>query len=65
MNNRITVFFLILFSIGVVRPGLAQQGMPNINSLSAPFKNQKKPKVMILGTFHFNDGGNVYANNRL
>ena len=36
----------------------AQLGMPDVKALAAPFKNQKKSKVMILGTFHFNDGGN-------
>lgn len=56
MNNRITITFVILF--GAIQSCLAQQGMPDVYSLSAPLKNQKKPKVMILGTFHFNDGGN-------
>lgn len=35
-----------------------QQIEPDINTLSAPIIAQKKSKVMILGTFHFNDGGN-------
>ncbi len=29
-----------------------------MNKLAAPFQQPKKPQVMILGTFHFNDGGN-------
>lgn len=29
----------------------------DVNALSAPIKNRKKSKIMILGTFHFKDGG--------
>lgn len=57
MNNMIVKFFVILFSSGLFQPSFAQQGS-DINALAAPFKDQKKTKVMILGTFHFNDGGN-------
>jgi hypothetical protein len=36
----------------------AAQEMPSLKTLSAPFQDRVKPKVMILGVFHFNDGGN-------
>lgn len=58
MNNRMTRIFVIFFSMGLFKPCFAQQVMPDVNAFAAPFKNQKKSKVMILGTFHFNDGGN-------
>ncbi|MEI9810654.1 MAG: DUF5694 domain-containing protein [Bacteroidota bacterium] len=56
MKIIITLCFF-LFLTGSGQTSLAQQGAPDINTLSAPFKNQKKSKVMIVGTFHFNDGG--------
>lgn len=58
MNNKATRFFAITVFISLALPAPAQQASPDINALAAPFKNQKKTKVMILGTFHFNDGGN-------
>ncbi len=58
MNNRMNRIVVLFFSIGLFQPCFAQQVMPDVNALAAPFKNQKKSKVMILGTFHFNDGGN-------
>jgi Family of unknown function (DUF5694) len=58
MNNRVVKIFVILFSSGLFQSCFGQQKPSDVNALSAPFKNQKKSKVMILGTFHFNDGGN-------
>lgn len=58
MNNKAIIFFAIAVFISLALPAPAQQASPDINALAAPFKNQKKTKVMILGTFHFNDGGN-------
>ena len=57
MDKTIFVFFVTSFSFMLFQPCFAQSGMPEVNALAAPFKNQKKSKVMILGTFHFNDGG--------
>ncbi len=57
MNNRLFRIFVIIFSTGFLQPCIAQQGRPDAHALAAPFKAQKKSKVMILGTFHFNDGG--------
>jgi Family of unknown function (DUF5694) len=54
---RLTCFFVITFFAGSFQHSFGQ-GLPDVNELSAPFKDQKKSKVMILGTFHFNDGGN-------
>lgn len=56
--NKVTAYLAVLFSTGLLSSCLAQRGMPDVNVLAAPFKNQPKSKVMILGTFHFNDGGN-------
>jgi hypothetical protein len=50
--------YLVLILTGLSRPCSAQQVLPDVNAFAAPFKSQKKSKVMILGTFHFNDGGN-------
>jgi hypothetical protein len=58
MSNWMNRIFVIFFSMGLFQPCFAQQVMPDVNALAAPFKNQKKSKVMLLGTFHFNDGGN-------
>ncbi|PKP32707.1 MAG: hypothetical protein CVU00_11465, partial [Bacteroidetes bacterium HGW-Bacteroidetes-17] len=49
---------LILLCVGFFLGAYGQQYEPNIDALAAPIKNQKKSKIMILGTFHFNDGGN-------
>lgn len=51
-------FFKISILSLLSQPSFAQLGMPDINALATPFKSQKKSKIMILGTFHFNDGGN-------
>lgn len=48
---------LIFFLSGLFQPSFSQQVSPDFNALVAPFNSQKKSKVMILGTFHFNDGG--------
>ncbi len=58
MNTRLIGILTLCIVAGLLKTTFAQQGSPDINELSAPFKNQKKSKVMILGTFHFNDGGN-------
>jgi Family of unknown function (DUF5694) len=53
MNNKRVKFFVVLFSSWLFQPCFAQE----VSSVTAPFKNKKKSKVMIMGTFHFNDGG--------
>ncbi|MBP8116065.1 MAG: hypothetical protein KAY50_11970, partial [Chitinophagaceae bacterium] len=50
--------YTVIFFLGLQSSAFAQPGSPDVNALAAPFKHQKKAKVMILGTFHFNDGGN-------
>jgi hypothetical protein len=57
MNSRLIKIFSIFFLSVLFQPCFAQQGVPDVNALATPIKNQKKSKVMILGTFHFNDGG--------
>ncbi|MEP7322716.1 MAG: DUF5694 domain-containing protein [Saprospiraceae bacterium] len=58
MIKRLSQTFLFLFSSVLLLTCLAQQLIPNIKAIEAPFKAIKKSQVMILGTFHFNDGGN-------
>jgi len=58
MKTRLTNSILIILCIGLFQWSYGQENEPNIDALAAPIKNQKKSKVMILGTFHFNDGGN-------
>ena len=48
--------YTVIFFLGLQSSAFAQPGSPDVNALAAPFKHQKKAKVMILGTFHFNDG---------
>lgn len=52
-NTHLIFFFLVL-----TQWTYAQHVIPDLDKLAEPIKNQKKSKVMILGTFHFNDGGN-------
>ena len=54
---RFLQIFLVLFVAGYLHTVTGQSTWSDDNSFSAPFKNQKKSRVMILGTFHFNDGG--------
>jgi hypothetical protein len=58
MKNSMSKIYLTLILAGLFRPCSAQQVLPDVAAFAAPFKSQKKSKVMILGTFHFNDGGN-------
>ena len=57
MKPKLINCILIILSIGLIECSIGQQNKPEFDALSAPIKNQKKSKVMILGTFHFNDGG--------
>lgn len=59
MSNRLILLMAVIIfftKCSELPPG--QEQVPDVNVMSAPFKIQKKTKVMILGTFHFNDGGN-------
>lgn len=56
IRNLFNMYTTLLF-IGLFQFSFAQTDFPDIEALSAPIKSQKKSKVMILGTFHFNDGG--------
>ncbi|MFT3908243.1 MAG: DUF5694 domain-containing protein [Ferruginibacter sp.] len=58
MKKNLFILFVIFFSTLLIHTCFAQFGSTGMNALNAPFKNQKKSKVLILGTFHFNDGGN-------
>ncbi|MGB4844353.1 MAG: DUF5694 domain-containing protein [Ferruginibacter sp.] len=58
MNYSFFKLLVVLFFAGFMQNVSGQSPVPDVKTLSAPFKNQKKSKVMILGTFHFNDGGN-------
>lgn len=58
MKTRLANCILIILCLGLFQSSYGQQNEPNIDALETPIKNQKKSKVMILGTFHFNDGGN-------
>lgn len=51
-QKRISFYLSFIISTFAATLSIAQQ-----LSASAPFKAQKKSRVMILGTFHFNDGG--------
>ncbi|MDZ7647190.1 MAG: DUF5694 domain-containing protein [Cytophagales bacterium] len=55
--NFIKLVVLLLLT-GTMQVSFGQSDTPDIKTLSAPFESQPKSKVMILGTFHFNDGGN-------
>jgi hypothetical protein len=57
MNNISKALFVLVSSAGLSGLATAQSGSPDMKTISAPFNAQRKPKVMILGTFHFNDGG--------
>lgn len=57
MNTLMKRFFLPVLAIFLVQHSFAQNGAPDLKSLSAPFKKIPKPKLMILGTFHFSDAG--------
>lgn len=58
MKKTLKTFFTIAFTVLMSQSGFSQKGKPGIDVTAALFNNHKKSKVMILGTFHFNDGGN-------
>lgn len=54
MSIKIYVFFLFLILLNTAN---TQSVSSRVENAEAPFKKVKKSKVMILGTFHFRDGG--------